>query len=203
VLRCAPGVNAAHLTNALGAGIHPVQARSQIVAEVEIPEPLEGDEFGKRVGIAVGIIGIVLAVVTILSHREHTAAVVQQTKANDTWAYYQAKKIRAYEATASMRTVEALGTDPGKVKIATDAFAADHDKYESDSADLEKTATSKQEGSEHSEVRALYFDMGEGFLELGLVLSSLYFLARKRVFPLLGGVAALLGAIVASVGMIV
>jgi hypothetical protein len=52
-------------------------------------------------------------------------------------------------------------------------------------------------------VRALYYDIGEGFLELGLVLSSLYFLARKRLFPMLGGVAALLGAIVAAVGMIV
>jgi hypothetical protein len=173
------------------------------VAELEIPEAHEGDEFGKRVGISVGIIGIVLSVVTIISHREHTAAVVQQTKANDSWAYYQAKKIREYTASASIRTVEALGTDAGKVKAATDAFAAEHDKYVSDAAALEKDATSKQEGSEHSEVRALYYDVGEGFLELGLVLASLYFLARKRLFPLLGGVAALLGTVVATIGMIV
>jgi len=167
------------------------------VAEVEIhAHPHEGDEFGKRVGIAVGVIGI------ILSHREHTAAVVQQTKANDSWAYYQAKKIREYAATASIRTVEALGTDAGKVKTASDAFAAEHDKFVSDATALEKDATSKQEGSEHSEVRALYYDIGEGFLELGLVLSSLYFLARKRFFPVLGGVAALLGAVVAVVGML-
>jgi len=89
------------------------------------------------------------------------------------------------------------------VKAAADAFAAEHDKYVSDAAALEKDATSKQEGSEHSEVRALYYDVGEGFLELGLVLASLYFLARKRLFPLLGGIAALLGAVVATIGMIV
>lgn len=174
------------------------------MAEVEIhAHPHEGDEFGKRIGIIVGIIGIVLSVVTILSHREHTAAVVQQTKANDSWAYYQAKKIREYTASASIRTVEALGTDAGKVKAATEALAAEHDKYVSDAAGLEKDATGKQEASEHSEVRALYYDIGEGFLELGLVLSSLYFLAHKRFFPLLGGVAALLGAVVATVGMFV
>jgi hypothetical protein len=172
------------------------------MAEVEI-HPHEGDEYGKHVGIVVGIIGIVLAVVTIISHREHTAAVVQQTKANDSWAYYQAKKIRAYEASASIRTVEALATDPAKAKAASDAFAAEHDKFESDASDLQKDATSKQEGSEHSEVRALYYDVGEGLLELGLVLCSLYFLARKRMFPLLGGVAAVLGAIVASAGAFV
>lgn len=172
------------------------------MAEVEI-HPHEGDEFGKRVGIVVGIIGIILSVVTILSHREHTAAVVQQTQANDSWAYFQAKKIREYEATASIRTVQALGSDPAKIKAATDAFTAEHDKYVSDAEDLQKEAKAKEKGSDHSELRALYYDVGEGLLELGLVLSSLYFLARKRLFPLLGGVAALLGTVVAALGFFV
>jgi len=174
------------------------------VAEVEIhAHPHEGDEFGKRVGIAVGLIGIVLSVVTILSHREHTAAVVQQTRANDSWAYYQAKKIREYQANAGTRILQAVGTDPAKIKIASDAFASERDKYAKDAEALEKDATQKQDGSEHSERRALYFDIGEGLLELGLVLSSLYFLSRKRFFPLLGGIGAVLGAIVAAVGLFV
>ena len=172
------------------------------MAEVEI-HPHEGDEYGKRVGIVVGFIGIILSVVTILSHREHTAAVVQQTQANDNWAYYQAKKIREYEASASIRTVEALGSDPAKIKSAADAFSAEHDKFVSDAEELQKKAEAKEKGSEHSELRALYYDVGEGLLELGLVLSSLYFLSRKRLFPLLGGVAALLGAVVAALGVFV
>jgi len=52
------------------------------MAEVEIhtghghPE----DSFGRRVGVAVGIIGIILAVVTIASLRAHTAAVIVRTE---------------------------------------------------------------------------------------------------------------------------
>jgi hypothetical protein len=126
--------------------------------------------------------------------------VVQQTLAYDIWAYYQAKKIREYEATASIRTVEALGNDPARIKSATEAFSAEHDKYVSDAEELQKKAEAKEKGSEHSEVRALYYDVGEGSLELGLVLSSLYFLSRKRLFPLLGGVAALFGLVVAALG---
>ena len=48
------------------------------MAEVEIHTEHEhsNDEFGRRVGVIVGVIGIVLAVVTISSHRAHTAAVI-------------------------------------------------------------------------------------------------------------------------------
>jgi hypothetical protein len=52
------------------------------------------DPFGHRVAIFVGIIGVVLSVVTILAHREHTAAVVHKTEANDQWNLYEAKKIK-------------------------------------------------------------------------------------------------------------
>ena len=42
----------------------------------------------------VGVVGILLSVVTISSHRAHTQAVITRTESNDAWAYYQAKKIR-------------------------------------------------------------------------------------------------------------
>ena len=39
----------------------------------------------------------------------------------------------------------------------------------------------------------LRFDIGEGLLELGLVLCSLYFLARKSFFPIFGVLSAIAG----------
>ncbi len=64
------------------------------MAEVEIHTDHEhpNDEFGRRVGVMVGIIGIILAVVTISSHRAHTAAVIHRTEANDQWSFFQSKK---------------------------------------------------------------------------------------------------------------
>ena len=55
------------------------------MAELEIHPAREpaADEFGRRVGVVVGMIGILLAVVTISSHRAHTAAVIERTKATD------------------------------------------------------------------------------------------------------------------------
>jgi hypothetical protein len=44
--------------------------------------------------------------------------------------------------------------------------------------------------------------VGEGLLELGLVLSSLYFLAKRRFFPLLGAAAALSGTAIGVAGLL-
>jgi hypothetical protein len=45
--------------------------------------------------------------------------------------------------------------------------------------------------------------MGEGFLELGLVLSSLYFLSKRKFFPIFGGLAAIIGTVLGVAGFFV
>ena len=173
------------------------------MSEVEIPHAHEVDSFGKRVGVAVAVIGVLLSVVTIGSHRQHTAAVVYRTEANDQWAYYQAKKIREYQASVGSTVVTALGTDPEKTAASLKELGAQRTKYEHDAADIQKDAEEKDAETRRSEMRALRLDLGEGFLELGLVLSSLYFLARKKLFPAAGGVSAVLGLALAASSLLV
>ena len=50
---------------------------------------------------------------------------------------------------------------------------------------------------------ALHFDFGEGLLEIGLVLSSLYFIARRKLFPTVGIVAGVTGAVLAAIGLLI
>jgi len=168
------------------------------MSEVEIPHAHEVDAFGKRVGVAVAVIGVLLSVVTIGSHRQHTAAVVYRTEANDQWAYYQAKKIREYQASVGASVVTALGADGEKVAASLKELGAQRAKYEHDAADIQKEAEGKDAETKSAEMRALRLDLGEGFLELGLVLSSLYFLARKKLFPVAGGISAVLGISLAA-----
>jgi Domain of unknown function (DUF4337) len=163
------------------------------MSEVEIPHAHEVDSFGKRVGVAVAVIGVLLSVVTIASHREHTAAVVYRTEANDQWAYYQAKKIREYQASVGASVVGALASDPDKAAASLKELGVQRAKYEHDALDIQKEAERKDAETQRSEMRALRLDLGEGLLELGLVLSSLYFLARKKLFPAAGAIAAILG----------
>jgi len=166
------------------------------MAEVEIHTGHDhsADRFGQRVGVAVGLIGIALAVVTIGSHRAHTAAVIHRTEANDQWAFYQAKKIREQVLTVGLGLAEVLATDRTRTQPLAQRWTGDRDRYAKETANIEHEAQAAEAASGKDEARALRLDLGEGFLELGLVLSSLYFLSKRRFFPLLGGIAALVGA---------
>ncbi len=161
--------------------------------EIEVTPEHAADPDTRRVGIMVGVVGIFLSVVTIASHRAHTDAVIHRTEANDEWAYYQAKKNREYTSEVAVTLLHTLGTDPAKLDVPIQKLEAAHAKYSTDAEKIQEEAKAKDEETKLEERRALRFDIGEGFLELGLVLCSLYFLARKIFFPLFGLAAALFG----------
>src|SRR6202044_739550 len=111
------------------------------------------DKFGRRVGVIVGVIGIVLAVVTISSHRAHTAAVIARTEANDQWSFFQSKKLRQHLAEIGSSLATALATDPAKVQALVEKLGKDHDRYAHDSGDIQKEATAKEEDSKLEDSR--------------------------------------------------
>jgi hypothetical protein len=170
------------------------------MAEIEIHHEHghSADPLGRRVGLMVGLVGVALAAVTIAAHREHTTAVLYRTEANDQWAYYQAKKIREHMSDVAAELARALATDPARAEAAVASFEGSRARYASEADGIKKEAETKDHAAEHAEHLALRFDLGEGFLELGLVLTSLYFLGRRRVFPVAGGIAAMLGALIAA-----
>jgi hypothetical protein len=51
----------------------------------------------KVIGLTTAITAVLLAVVTLLSHRAHTEEIKLQTKVNDGWGFYQAKHDRSYK----------------------------------------------------------------------------------------------------------
>jgi len=172
------------------------------MAEVEIHtlHPHGDDRFGQTVGILVGLIGILLAVVTILGHREHTAAVVHKTEANDQWAFYQAKKIREHTEEVGVGLLNGLATDPAKVAAIAARLEQSQARYASEAIEIKKIAEGRDGESQRSERRALRFDLAEGFLELGLVMTSLYFMSRKPFFVAFGSTAAVVGTVIGAYG---
>ena len=161
--------------------------------EIEVTPEHAADPLTRRVGILVGVVGILLSVVTIASHRAHTEAVIHRTESNDQWAFYQAKKIRESSSDIALTLLGALQPEPAKSDAAAHKLAVARDKYADDAKEIMKEAQAKDEEQKIEERRALRFDIGEGLLELGLVLCSLYFLARKSFFPLFGVFASVVG----------
>ena len=163
------------------------------MTEIEVTPEHAADPNSRRVGILVGVVGIFLSVVTISSHRAHTKAVIYRTEANDEWSYYQAKKIRENSSDVAATVLESLAADPVKVTASVQKLKAARQKYADDALGLQSDAQAKEAKTENEENRALKFDLGEGLLELGLVLCSLFFLARNVLFPLFGTLAAVAG----------
>jgi Domain of unknown function (DUF4337) len=172
------------------------------MTELEIKPHHATDPLTRRIGILVGVVGVLLSIVTISSHRAHTHAVMHRTESNDQWTYYQAKKIRESSAEVALTVLQATLTDPARLEGPAHKLQAARDHYASDAADVEKVARTLDAETKLDESRALSFDIGEGLLELGLVLCSLYFMARRNFFPLLGVIAALAGTILGIWGFL-
>src|ERR1700683_5793898 len=159
------------------------------MTEIEVSPEHAADPNTRRVGILVGVVGIFLPVVAIPRPPSHTQAVIHRTESDDQWAFYQAKKIRENTSDVALQLLQSLTPDAAKAAPMAQKLETARDKYADDAKGIMKDAQAKDTESEIEEQRALRFDIGEGLLELGLVLCSLYFLARKSFFPILGTVS--------------
>ena len=174
------------------------------MAELEIHhEGNESDEFGKRVGALAAVIAIFLAGVTISSHRAHTAAVVEKTEANDQWSFYQSKRSRLHNYELGKDLIHLTAPKGEETEATLAKYEREIKRYEKETEKIQKQAEEANAESKMSEKRALRFDLGEGFLELGLVLSSLYFLSKKKFFPAIGGGLAILGIVLGALGYMI
>src|SRR6266852_2082448 len=73
-------------------------SKGESMAELEIHQEHEVDKdpAGKKVGVLAAVLAVFLAMVTIESHRAHTAGILLKTEANDQWNFYQAKRIKSH-----------------------------------------------------------------------------------------------------------
>jgi hypothetical protein len=175
------------------------------MAELEIHTETahEKDPMGQKVGIMASILAVLLAVVTISSHRTHTAAIMHKSEANDAWAHYQSTRVKFHSVELGENLIRVFG----KNNEAADKMLADYGnqktKYQADSSKIEAEATENGKAAAADEERALRYDIGEGLLEIGLVLSSLYFVSRKKLFPVIGAIAGVAGTAIAITGLMV
>jgi hypothetical protein len=174
------------------------------MAELEIHHETEhdADPLGRKVGVLAAVMAVLLAVVTIASHRTHTAAIMHKSTSNDQWAYYQATRIKLHTTEMGENTVHLLDSKSERAEKMLADYAGQKKKYEEQSEKLQEQAKGADEAAEADEHRALRYDVGEGLLEIGLVLSSLYFISRKGMFPVLGLIAGAAGAAIAIAGFL-
>jgi Flp pilus assembly protein TadB len=164
--------------------------------EEELQEKIEEarDPFDKRVAGTMAIMAAALAVVSVMGHTATTEEIVDQAKASDQWAYYQAKSIRRYESEIAR---DMLASQPGKVE----AYTKNAEKYAREGEEIQKEAQALENESHASGQRAARLEFAEIFLEVAIVLASLAILTKIpavwwfSIVAGLGGVAVALTAL--------
>ncbi len=145
----------------------------------------------KAVGLTMAIIAVLLAFSTMLGHRTHTEEVLIQTRANDQWAYYQAKNIRAhmYEANAEMAALlKGEANSAEEFKHRAQSQKQDAEQIREKASDLEKEVGVTAR-------RASRFDASEIFLEIAIVLCSITLLTASRVYWRVSFLSAAVGVV--------
>jgi Domain of unknown function (DUF4337) len=177
------------------------------------------DPFDRRVALTMVIIAAMLAAVKVAGHRASVEALLRQIQANvehthesDTWAFFQAQKIRQHQYQSQIDLLTELsreGKFSSQAQERIKNWTNQVDKYKSKAEDLDKEANGHKakgialrERSEEMHHCSDFFDLGEMGIEIGLVLCSLAILARQRYFWYGGIGLAAVGLVVALIGLL-
>lgn len=162
------------------------------------------DETLRPVALSMSIFAVLVALTTVIGHRTHTEAVLEQARASDQWNLYQAKKIRQNNTALTSDLLSSLAVrDQASVDRLKEDYKTHQEKWADDLKEEEAKAREFEAGVALAEHRANRFDLGEALLEIGLVVSSITLLTRQRAYWYLGTVFALAGILFAASGFLI
>jgi len=144
--------------------------------------------------LTMAILAVLVAIASLLGHRSHTEEILLQNQATDQWGFYQAKNIRLHidEFAASLIGVVEVKDAEGASKI-KEKYGAEGERYRDELKEIQTKATELGDEVKAASRRANRFDLGEVFLEIGLVVTSITLLTRRKAFWYLGLVCATVG----------
>jgi len=154
--------------------------------------------------LTMAVLAVLVATVSLLGHRTHTEEIILQNKVTDQWSYYQAKNIRLHtdelfaELAGVVETKDAA--DAAKLQ---DKVRAEVDRYKDEKKELETKAHELEQEFGVTNRKADRFDLGEVFLEIALVITSITLLSGRRIFWHFGLLLATAGVLIAASAWIV
>ncbi|SRR6266567_6616032 len=141
----------------------------------------------RPVAFTMSVLAVLVAITTVLGHRTHTEAVLDQNKATDQWNEYQAKKIRSYNTSLSTDLLNVIAiADKDKAAKIAKSYADHQEKWNDDLEKGQDQAKELEKKVEEAEARANRFDLSEALLEIGLVVTSVTLLTKSRMYWFLG-----------------
>jgi hypothetical protein len=156
------------------------------------------------VSLTMAILAVLVATISLLGHRAHTEEVVLQNKVSDQWAYYQAKNIRRHSDEMFADLVALVAPkDAVEAHALRDKYKAEAARYGDEQKASDAHARELEQETDSTRKRADRYDLGEVFLEIALVVTSITLLSGRRLFWHVGIVVGALGIAVSLTGVLV
>lgn len=159
------------------------------------------DPSSRPIAFTMSVLAVLVAIVTVLGHRTHTEAVLNQNRATDQWNLYQAKKIRSSDTQLVADLLSVISVTEAKSEAAqkiAKSYADKQEKWAEDLKEGEAEAHKLEDEVAANEKRAGRLDLGEALLEIALVTSSITLLTKNRMYWLLGLVFGIGGILVSG-----
>jgi hypothetical protein len=169
----------------------------------ENAEHAEHESSLRPVALTMTVLAVLVAVTTVLGHRTHTEAIINQDKATDKWNEYQAHKIRSNDTflAADLLSVVTIADKDAAKKLAK-GYADHQAKWTEDLKEMGDEAKALENEVKQAEAKAVRFDLGEALLEIGLVITSVTLLTHARIYWYVGMVFSLVGIASAVSGLL-
>ncbi len=170
--------------------------------EVEVEHPK--NPVHRRIGITIAIMAAALAFTEMASRNADSDVVRETVEATDTWAFYQAKTIRAAMLRADARALSIQTTGRPEVDTAQvaktvadwEATAAREDSEPSTGEGRKELALKAQAIEKHRDDRAAAkesYEYASGALELGILLASTSIVTAFIPLAFAGGAIGIVG----------
>ena len=185
--------------------VNPVETAHEQIHEAHHAHG-DGDSWPSRMAVVVSFLAAALAIAQVGAKSSQTAYLTHHIASSDTWAFYQAKNLRATVRNSQATMLESLpnADSPAtqeKIKLARAEEARMRDEPGKDGM---KQLAEKAKHDEHERDHAFHqyhgYEYAAGAMEISIVLASVSVVTRKHP---LGIAAALIGLAACIYGLAV
>jgi hypothetical protein len=151
------------------------------------------------------VLAVLAAIGSLLSGHAVNQAILDQTKATDQWAFYQAKSTKSHVYQVGGEIIKALTstTSAGEPQgTALRHFQEETDRYDREKEEIKKEAEHLEAESHHEFHKHHQFALGIACFQVGIVLASVSILVRIRAIYYLSLVAGAGGLVWTLLGLL-
>ncbi len=159
--------------------------------------------------VTAAVLAVLAAIGSLLSGHAVNQAILEQTKATDQWAYYQAKSTKGHVYLVGGELIKALSVPQSQSTKSGDTQAAalkhfeeQTERYDREKEEVKKEAEHLEAESQHEFHMHHQFALGIACFQVGIVLASVSILVRLRAIYYLSLVAGAAGLVWTVLGLL-